>query len=85
MDGDDAVLRRYPDGHFDVASRDPWLVWADGIFATKDAVHVVAGQWDRLPSFHGGVNLRKPPYLLLRFDTRPETVVAPVNPASPAE
>lgn len=77
----DAVLRRYPDGHFDVAGRDPRLVWADGIFATKDAVYVVAGQWERLPSFNGGVNLRKPPYLLLRFDTRPETVVPPVAPA----
>lgn len=71
----DAVLRRWPDGHFDTVGRDPRLVWADGIFATEHSVYVVAGQWERLPSFNQGKNLRKPPYLLLRFDTRESPIV----------
>jgi len=71
----DAVLRRWPDGHFDTVGRDPRLVWADGIFATQHSVYVIAGQWERLPSFNHGENLRRSPYLLLRFDTRDNPIV----------
>lgn len=79
----DAILRRWPDGYFDVVGHDPRVVWADGIFATDHAVYVVAGQWERLASFNGGKDLRQPPYLLLRFSTDPVTIVPPVT-ASPS-
>jgi sugar lactone lactonase YvrE len=75
----DAILRRWPDGHFDVVMRDPRIVWPDGIYATDKYVYIVAGQWERLAGFNGGRNLRQPPYLLLRapIDTPPP--VPPVD------
>jgi sugar lactone lactonase YvrE len=62
----DAILRRYPDGRLDVVARDPRIVWPDGIFATATHVYCTLGQWDRLPGFNGGKDLRVPPYLLIR-------------------
>ncbi|GAB5097491.1 L-dopachrome tautomerase-related protein [Caballeronia sp. HLA56] len=62
----DAILRRYPDGHIDVIVRDPRIVWPDGIFATSSHVWCTIGQWNRLPGFNGGTDLRVPPYLLIR-------------------
>ncbi|NNC02320.1 gluconolactonase [Corallococcus exiguus] len=61
-----SILRRWPDGHFDVVARDARIVWPDGIFATAGHVYVTLGQWNRLPSFNGGKDLREPPYLLMR-------------------
>ena len=69
----DAVLRREPDGSYATVMRDPRIVWPDGIFTTDAHVYVVCGQWNRLPAMNGGVNLRRPPYLLAR---------APLDPAS---
>lgn len=71
----DAITRRWPDGHFDVVMRDPRIVWPDGIYATATHVYVTLGQWDRLPGFNGGKDLRQPPYLLVR---------APIDPPAPA-
>jgi len=70
----DAIMRRYPDGHFDVMARDPRIVWPDGLFATDHYVYATLGQWDRLPGFNGGKDLRRPPYLLIRIpiETTPE-------------
>ncbi|MFT4198154.1 MAG: L-dopachrome tautomerase-related protein [Pseudoxanthomonas sp.] len=70
----DAILRRWPDGRFDVVLRDPRLVWPDGIYADAHYVYVTLGQWDRLPGFNGGQDLRQPPYLLVR---------APIDPPAP--
>lgn len=75
----DAILRRWPDGHFDVVARDPRIVWPDGIYATSKYVYVVAGQWERLPGFNEGKNLRRPPYLLLRAALDPAPEVAPAE------
>jgi sugar lactone lactonase YvrE len=63
----DQVLRRNRDGSFDVAARDPRLLSPDGIFAAKDYIYLTLGQWNRLGSFHHGHDLRRPPYLLVRF------------------
>lgn len=57
------ILRRWPDGHFDVVLRDPRLVWPDGIFVAGNQVYVTLGQWDRLGQHS---DTRKPPYLLIR-------------------
>jgi sugar lactone lactonase YvrE len=67
----DAILRRDSDGHFKVILRDPRLVWPDGVFATDRFVYCTLGQWDRLPDFNGGHDLRQPPYLLIRALIRP--------------
>lgn len=65
----DSIVRRKRDGSIDVLARDPRIVWADGIFATRDHVYVSLGQWNRLPSFNGGNDLRRPPFLLVRIPT----------------
>ncbi|WP_066098548.1 L-dopachrome tautomerase-related protein [Xanthomonas massiliensis] len=67
----DAILRRWPDGRFDVVVRDPRIVWPDGIYADEHYVYVTLGQWDRLPGFNGGKDLRQPPYLLVRAPIEP--------------
>nr|WP_240488669.1 major royal jelly family protein [Labilithrix luteola] len=63
----DEILRRRRDGTMDVLTRDPRIVWPDGIFATQDHVYVTLGQWNRLPAFNDGKDLRQPPYLLVRI------------------
>jgi len=76
----DAIMRRYPDGHFDVVARDPRIVWPDGIFAADHFVYVTLGQWDRLPGFNGGEDLRRPPYLLVRIPIEaPPTINDPAQ------
>lgn len=63
----DSISKRTRDGHVDVLARDPRIVWPDGIFATRDHVYVTLGQWNRLPAFNDGKDLRQPPYLLVRI------------------
>lgn len=63
----DAVFRRNADGSFDLIARDPRFVWPDGIFADDTHVYVVLGQWTRLPRFHNGQDMRKPPHLIARM------------------
>jgi hypothetical protein len=43
-----------------VVARDPRIIWPDGIFADDRYVYCVLGQWNRLPGFNSGVNLRRP-------------------------
>ncbi len=63
----DAVFRRNPNGSFELIASDPRFVWPDGIFADKNYVYVVLGQWTRLPRFHDGHDIRKPPFLIARM------------------
>ncbi|MFT8417628.1 MAG: L-dopachrome tautomerase-related protein [Acetobacter sp.] len=63
----DAVFRRNLDGTFDLIASDPRFVWPDGIFADRQAVYVVLGQWSRLPRLHAGQDMRKPPYLVAKM------------------
>lgn len=78
----DAILRRWPDGRFDVVVRDPRIVWPDGIYATATHVYVTLGQWDRLPGFNQGRDLRQPPYLLVRapIEQAPTMTAATTSP-----
>jgi sugar lactone lactonase YvrE len=69
----DSILRRDPDGHVEVIARDPRIIWPDGIFATDTHVYCVLGQWNRLPGFNDGKDLRQPPYLLIRTPITPLT------------
>lgn len=63
----DAVFRRNLDGTFELIARDARFVWPDGLFADDQYVYVTLGQWSRLPQFHGGQDLRRPPYLVARI------------------
>lgn len=67
----DSILRRDPNGRIEVVARDPRIVWPDGIFATETHVYCTLGQWNRLPGFNGGKDLRQPPYLLIRVPITP--------------
>ncbi|MDG6095396.1 major royal jelly family protein [Acetobacter sp. AN02] len=67
----DGVFRRNPDGRYDLIASDPRIVWPDGIFADHEFVYVVAGQWTRLPRFHQGHDLRRPPFLVVRIPITP--------------
>ncbi|WDS37029.1 L-dopachrome tautomerase-related protein [Pseudoxanthomonas sp.] len=77
----DAILRRWPDGHLDTVVRDPRIVWPDGIATTDKYVYVTLGQWDRLPGFNGGRDLRQPPYLLVRAPIAPAPTLDASHPA----
>ncbi|WP_415529885.1 L-dopachrome tautomerase-related protein [Gluconacetobacter sp.] len=68
----DSIMRWLPeDGTIEVVVRDPRIVWPDGIFVTADHVYCTLGQWNRLPGFNGGKDLRQPPYLLIRAPITP--------------
>lgn len=63
----DSILRRDRDGTLTVMARDPRILSPDGICATQTHIYCTLGQWNRLPSFNDGHDLRKPPYLLIRL------------------
>lgn len=67
----DCILRRNTDGSFDLMVHDPRILSPDGIFCTKTHVYCTLGQWNRLASFNGGQDKRKPPYHLIRFLIEP--------------
>ncbi len=63
-----ALVRRSPDGSFRTLIQSPLLGWPDGMFVTTDGwLYVTLGQWNRLPGFNGGKDLREPPYLVVRL------------------
>ncbi len=63
-----ALVRCTPDGRFETLVRDDRLGWPDGMFCTADGyLYVTLGQWNRLPDFNGGTDLRKPPYNVVRL------------------
>ncbi len=67
-----ALVRRSPDGSFHTLVRSPLLDWPDGLFATRDGwLYVTLGQWNRLPGFNGGKDLRRPPYYVVRLKLEP--------------
>ena len=59
-------MRRNPDGHFDLVAHDPRIIWPDALFATDTHLYVTLGQWNRLPGFNNGLDLRRPPYLVVK-------------------
>lgn len=42
-------------------------VWPDGLAYRNGFVYVTLGQWNRLPGFNGGKDLRKPPYQVVKI------------------
>lgn len=64
-----ALVRRSPDGTFHTLIQSPLLGWPDGMFVTPDGwLYVTLGQWNRLPGFNGGKDLRKPPYYVVKLN-----------------
>lgn len=67
MQEHNAVGRRDPDGSVTIVASDPRLIWADTIWITPDRwLYISAAQVNRRPEYHGGRDLRQPPYAILR-------------------
>ena len=62
-----SIVRRNLDGTFTLVVHDDRLGWPDGLFVHDGYVYVTLGQWNRIPSFNNGKELRQPPYLLVRI------------------
>ncbi len=62
----DSIVRRNPDGRFELVAHDPRIVWPDGLFAADTYLYVTLGQANRQPGFNDGLDLRRPPYLVVR-------------------
>ncbi|MCD8317444.1 MAG: major royal jelly family protein, partial [Paraprevotella sp.] len=66
-----ALVKRSPDGTFTTLVQSPLLGWPDGMFVTSDGyLYVTLGQWNRLPGFNEGKDLRKPPYNVVRLKVK---------------
>lgn len=62
-----ALVKRTSDGQYHTIVHDRRLGWPDGMACTSDGyLYVTLGQWNRLPGFNGGKDLRRPPYLVVR-------------------
>lgn len=65
-----SVVKRNSAGEFSVISHDKEnYVWPDGLAYRNGYVYVTLGQWNRLPGFNDGKDLRKPPYLVVKIKT----------------
>ncbi|WP_080903042.1 L-dopachrome tautomerase-related protein [Parabacteroides sp. Marseille-P3160] len=63
-----ALVKRSPDGTFKTLVQSSLLGWPDGMYYTQDGyLYVTLGQWNRLPGFNNGKDLRKPPYNVVRI------------------
>ena len=63
-----ALVERSKDGKYRTLVQDNRLGWPDGLFYTTDGyLYVTLGQWNRLPGFNNGIDLRKPPFLVIRI------------------
>lgn len=63
-----AIRRIRPDGRFELLAHDPRLLWPDSLDLAADGyLYLTANQLHRQPGFHGGVDIRRPPYRLFRL------------------
>ncbi len=63
-----SLVQRAPDGKYTVLAHDrDNFVWPDGLYYQQEYLYVTLGQWNRLPDFNNGKDLRKPPYLIVRI------------------
>lgn len=61
-----ALVKRDVKGEYTVIARDSNLIWPDGMAVSNGYLYVTLGQWNRLPGFNEGKDLRKPPYLVMK-------------------
>lgn len=62
-----SLVQRKADGSYTLLVHDDRLGWPDGLFFRDGYLYVTLGQWNRLPSFNQGKDLREPPYLVCRI------------------
>ena len=62
-----AIHSRDAAGNVRLVAYDPRLIWPDGMFYHQGFVYVSIGQWQRAPGLHGGQDLRRPPYQVLKI------------------
>ncbi|WP_059358992.1 L-dopachrome tautomerase-related protein [Parachlamydia acanthamoebae] len=74
-----SIVKRKPDGQYELVAHDERFGWPDDLFLTKDYLYVTLGQWNRLPAFNNGKDLRKPPYLVVRIKIKGQSLVLPKN------
>lgn len=68
-----SAVKRSPNGDYTLVGHDKEnLVWPDGLAYQNGYLYITLGQWNRLPDFNGGKDLRKPPYLVVRFKVNSE-------------
>lgn len=61
-----ALVKRSSQGVYKVIVRDDNFIWPDGLAVSNGYLYVTLGQWNRLPGFNNGKDLRKPPYLIMK-------------------
>ena len=62
-----SLVMRRPGGAYKSLLQDhEKLVWPDGLAYRNGYLYVTLGQWNRLPGFNGGKDLRKPPFQVIR-------------------
>lgn len=66
-----AIIGKHPDGTFFLLAHDARFSWPDGLAAADGWIYVSIGQWQKAPSFNGGIDKRSPPYLVLRVRQAP--------------
>lgn len=63
-----SIIQRSSDGKYKLLAHDAEnFVWPDGLAYRNGFVYVTLGQWNRLPGFNYGKDLRKPPFLVVRI------------------
>jgi len=63
-----SIIKRKKDGQYNLLSHDQEnYVWLDGLAYRNGYVYVTLGQWNRLPGFNEGKDLRKPPYWVVKI------------------
>jgi sugar lactone lactonase YvrE len=68
-----SLVRRNFSGQYELLAHDDRFGWPDGLAYHDGWLYVTLGQWNRLPAFNNGNELRKPPYLVVRVLVHPES------------
>lgn len=62
-----SVVKRSATGNYQLIAHDANFGWPDGLAWHNGSVYMTLGQWNRLPDFNQGKELRKPPYLVVKI------------------
>lgn len=63
-----SLLKRGKEGNYELIAHDKDnFVWPDGLAYRNGYLYVTLGQWNRLPGFNNGKDLRVPPYLVVKM------------------
>ena len=66
-----SLVKRNSGGLYELLAHDDRFGWPDGLACHDGWLYVTLGQWNRLPAFNNGNELRKPPYLVVRVPAGP--------------